>query len=105
MATDKGKPDFSNVKSGARSTAPSVPKADFSNVASSVASTAPVVAPAAQQYTVAKGDSLSKIAKKFYGNANRWKEIHQANLDTIKNPDLIKVGQVIVIPADTKTKP
>ena len=124
MATDKDKPDFSNVKSGtrstaptapkadfgnvksgARSTAPIVPKADFSNVGSSVASTAPLVAPAAQHYTVAKGDSLSKIAKKFYGNANRWKEIHQANLDTIKNPDLIRIGQVIVIPADTKAKP
>lgn len=102
MATDKGKPDFSNVKSSVSSTAASAPKADFSNVKSSVTSTAPIVAPVAQSYTVVKGDSLSKIAKKFYGNANRWKEIHQANLDTIKNPDLIKVGQVITIPADAK---
>jgi len=104
MATDKGKPDFSSVKASASSTAPTAPKADFSNVKASVASTAAVVAPSAQQYTVVKGDSLSKIAKQFYGNANRWKEIHQANLDTIKNPDLIKIGQVIVIPADTKAK-
>ena len=105
MATDKGKADFSNVKGSVSSTAPAAPKADFSNVKATVTSSAPVVAPAAQTYTVVKGDSLSKIAKKFYGSANRWKQIHEANLDTIKNPDLIKVGQVIKIPADSKAKP
>jgi len=77
------KPDFSNVKSGASSTAP------------------PPVAPKAAEprtYTVIAGDNLSKIAKKFYGDANKWKKIFEANKDTIKNPDLIKIGQVLRVP-------
>ena len=49
-------------------------------------------------YTVVAGDSLSKIAKKFYGNANQWKKIFEANTDIIKNPDLIKPGQTLKIP-------
>ena len=52
----------------------------------------------AREYTVKSGDSLSKIAKQFYGNANEWKKIHAANSDTIKNPDLIHPGQKIIIP-------
>jgi nucleoid-associated protein YgaU len=105
MPNEKGKADFSNVKATTTSTAPVAPKADFSNVKATVASSAPSAVPAAQSYTVVKGDSLSKIAKKFYGNANRWKLIHEANRDLIPNPDLIKPGQVLAIPADPKAKP
>ena len=97
---DAKKPDFSNVQSGVSSTAPTAPKADFSNVQSGVASTAPS---AAQTYTVNKGDTLSKIAKEFYGSANRWHEIFDANRDQISNPDLIKPGQVLKIPSGSKS--
>ena len=52
-----------------------------------------------KKYTVVKGDSLSKIALKFYGNANRWKEIYEANKGVIgANPNLIHPGQVYTIP-------
>ena len=51
-----------------------------------------------QIYTVVKGDTLSAIAQRFYGKASLWKEIHQANLDQISNPDLIRPGQVLKIP-------
>jgi nucleoid-associated protein YgaU len=96
MANDPGKPDFSNVKSGSRSSAePAKAKPDFGNVNSGVESTA---ASTLQTYTVAKGDSLSKIAKKFYGNANQWRVIFEANRDRISNPDLIQIGQVLKIP-------
>ena len=98
---DAKKPDFSNVESGASSTAPSAPKADFGNVQSGVASTAPT---APQTYTVNKGDTLSKIAKEFYGSANRWHEIYDANRDQISNPDLIKPGQVLKIPTGAARK-
>jgi nucleoid-associated protein YgaU len=98
---DAKKPDFSNVQSGASSTAPTAPKADFSNVQSGVASTAPT---AAQTYTVNKGDTLSKIAKEFYGSTNRWHEIFDANRDQISNPDLIQPGQVLKIPTGAKSK-
>jgi len=49
-------------------------------------------------YTVAAGDSLSKIAKHFYGDANKYMKIFEANTDQLKNPDLIKPGQVLRIP-------
>ena len=50
-----------------------------------------------QPYTVKSGDNLSKIAKHFYGNAGKFTEIAKAN--NISNPDLIKVGQQINLPA------
>jgi uncharacterized protein YidB (DUF937 family)/LysM repeat protein len=74
------------------------PKADFSNVKSGASSTAPAPKAAEQSYTVERGDSLSKIAKKVYGNANEWRKIFEANRDQISNPDLIHPGQVLRIP-------
>jgi len=73
---------------------------DFSDVVSGSSSSAqaPTGESATRTYTVVAGDSLSKIAKKIYGNAGRWKEIFEANKDTIKNPDLIHPGQVLKIP-------
>ncbi|HEY8154301.1 MAG TPA: LysM peptidoglycan-binding domain-containing protein [Myxococcota bacterium] len=83
MSNDKPKPDFSNVKSGSSSTAPKP------------------AAPAEQIYTVVAGDNLSKISRKFYGDANQWKRIFEANRDQLKNPDLIHPGQKLKIPAKT----
>ena len=98
MSGDERKPDFSNVQSGANSNAPAAPKkADFSNVQSGVGTTAPTPT-VERMYTVVKGDTLSKIAKTYYGNANKWKLIFEANGDQIKNADLIKPGQVLKIP-------
>jgi nucleoid-associated protein YgaU len=66
-------PDFSNVKSGASSTATKI-------------------------YEVVSGDSLSKIAKREYGNANEWKRIFEANRDILKDPNKIYPGQKLKIP-------
>jgi nucleoid-associated protein YgaU len=74
------------------------PTPDFSDVEGGSSSTAPKPAEA-RTYTVAKGDSLSKIAKQLYGDAGKWHQIYEANKDTIKNPDLIHPGQVLKIPA------
>ena len=94
MANEPGKADFSDVQGGS-STTPAKPAApDFSDVKGG-GSTAPKNE---QSYTVVAGDSLSKIAKKFYGNANAWKAIFEANTDKISNPDLIRPGQVLRIP-------
>lgn len=69
---------------------------DFSDVSGGSSSSKEVKG--TRTYTIAKGDSLSKIAKQFYGDAKQWKKIHEANKDIIKNPDLIHPGQVIKIP-------
>jgi nucleoid-associated protein YgaU len=70
---------------------------DFSDVEGGSSSTAPKPA-GASTYTVVKGDSLSKIAKQLYGDAQQWQQIYEANKDVIKNPDQIYPGQVLKIP-------
>lgn len=80
------------------------PKADFSNVVAGGSSTAPKPAPAPapaaapRTHTVVKGDTLSKIAKQAYGDANQWKRIFEANRDILKDPDRIFPGQVLKLP-------
>jgi nucleoid-associated protein YgaU len=50
-----------------------------------------------QTYKVQPGDNLSKISKQFYGDANKYMTIAKAN--NLQDPDKIKVGQELVIPA------
>jgi nucleoid-associated protein YgaU len=50
-------------------------------------------------YTVKAGDTLSKIAKDIYGNANEYNRIFEANRDKLQSPDKIQVGQELVIPS------
>jgi nucleoid-associated protein YgaU len=54
--------------------------------------------PPAQFYTVVKGDTLSKIAKQFYGNANEYPRIFEANKPMLTHPDKIYPGQNLRIP-------
>ncbi len=89
--------EFSDTTSGS-SSAPSGPKADFSDVNSGSSTTAPDQASTGSTYTVKSGDSLSKIAKDVYGDADKWHRIYEANRDKIKNPDLIHPGQEFTIP-------
>lgn len=81
----KPRPDFSNVQSGASSTSPS----RGANAGAQ---------PETKTYTVVKGDSLSKIALRYYGDPLEWKRIFEANQDQIQDPDLIHPGQELRIP-------
>ncbi len=76
---DEKTPDFSDVEFGSSSTLPE---------------------PEAQTYTIEAGDSLSKIAKHFYGDAGKWRQIFEANRDVIKDPDMIHPGHTIKIPSE-----
>lgn len=58
----------------------------------------PAAQPQVKTYTVKSGDCLWNIAKKQLGDGNRWKEIHNLNLDKISNPNLIHAGLVLVMP-------
>jgi len=60
---------------------------------------AAVVMPEAQFHAVINGDTLGKIAKKYYGNAMKYPEIFEANKPMLTDPDKIYVGQVLRIPA------
>jgi nucleoid-associated protein YgaU len=53
----------------------------------------------AQYYDVKSGDTLSKIAKQFYGDANKYQQIFEANRPMLKDPDEIYPGQKLRIPA------
>ncbi len=55
--------------------------------------------PEAQWHTVVSGDSLSKIAKAFYGDAMQYPAIFEANKPMLSHPDKIYPGQVLRIPA------
>jgi LysM repeat protein len=60
---------------------------------------APAAAASGQKYTVQAGDTLSKISKKFYGDANAYMKIFEANSDKLDDPNKIQAGQVLLIPA------
>jgi nucleoid-associated protein YgaU len=55
-------------------------------------------APEAKYYTVVSGDTLSKISKQFYGDANKYNQIFEANKPMLKSPDKIYPGQNLRIP-------
>jgi nucleoid-associated protein YgaU len=55
-------------------------------------------APEAQYYTVVSGDTLSKISKQFYGDANQYQKIFEANKPMLTHPDKIYPGQKLRIP-------
>lgn len=50
------------------------------------------------RHEVKSGESLSKIAKHYYGNAMKYPQIFEANRNILDNPDMIHPGQVLVIP-------
>jgi nucleoid-associated protein YgaU len=96
VSSDNPNADSSDVGGSAgTSSSANTGAADFSDVSGGGSSTA---AKGGTTYIVKSGDSLSKIAKHFYGDAGKWKKIHAANSDKIPNPDLIHPGLQLTIP-------
>ena len=80
------RPDFGNVKGGSSTTSPPQEQAPKR------------VETAYTEYLVVKGDSLSLIAQRLYGDMHAWRRIYEANRDVIDDPDKIHPGQVLKIP-------
>jgi NitT/TauT family transport system substrate-binding protein len=57
---------------------------------------------APQAYVVKAGDTLSRLAQRFYNSVQKWEKIYEANRDVVKNPDYIYIGQKLTIPPDDK---
>jgi nucleoid-associated protein YgaU len=79
--------------------------ADYSDLTADIdvrpaAQAAPAAAAQNKSYTVKSGDTLSKISKEFYGDSNEYMRIFYANRDKLKDPDMIQVGQQLIIPPD-----
>lgn len=53
-----------------------------------------------KEYTIQKGDTLTKIAEEQYGGAHRWRYLYELNKDRIKDPNKLKPGQKIIIPIE-----
>jgi hypothetical protein len=66
--------------------------------AAAAASAGAAAGASSRTYTVKSGDTLSKIAKELYGNANDYTKIFEANRDKLANPDRIEAGQELKIP-------
>ena len=71
------------------------PNSIVTDAANSLTTPTDVSAPV--NYIIESGDTLWKIAVKFYGNGNYWRKIYEDNADTISNPDRIFAGQAILI--------
>ncbi len=56
--------------------------------------------PREEYYVIERGDTLSHIAKRYYGNANKWPKLFEANREVIQDPDKIFPGQKIRIPLE-----
>jgi NitT/TauT family transport system substrate-binding protein len=53
-----------------------------------------------EEYTVKPGDTLSKLAQRYYNSMSKWERIYEANRDILKNPNYIYIGQKLMIPTD-----
>ena len=69
-----------------------------SAAAAAAASAGGASSSAARTYTVQAGDSLSKISKQFYGDANKYMKIFEANKDKLTDPNKVNVGTELLIP-------
>ena len=92
---------------------PAIPATAARSAAERPAVTAPEPAPAPEpvpepapaptvaegDYVVKSGDCLWSIAQEAYGTGRQWQVIYNANKDAIKNPNDLRIGQVLVIPA------
>ena len=94
-ASAAAKPDFSNVSGGVASTEAGI----GAGSAGAAHGSAGGEGWQSRTYTVQSGDTLSKIAKEFYGEAGKYHQIFEANQPMLKDPDKIYPGQVLRIPA------
>ena len=90
------KPDFSNVSGGVASTEAAI----GAGSAGAAHASAGGEGWESRTYTVKSGDTLSKIAKEFYGESGKYNQIFEANQPMLKDPDKIYPGQVLRIPAE-----
>ena len=58
----------------------------------------PAPANVVRRHTVVAGDTLSGLAARYYGDAGSWQKIHAANAQQIADPNVLHIGQVLVIP-------
>lgn len=102
-------PTYSSLDALDQTTAarPSAPAADASPAAETTTPDAGTaapdeplepVAPVGRTYVVRKGDTLFSLARRFYNDERRWRDIWQANRDKLPDPNKLAVGMTLVLP-------
>ena len=86
------------IASAARLGTPAANIASGGSVSSRAPSSAPAGATDVRIHTVAEGDSLSRISMRYYGTANRWQDIYNANREVLQNSSTLRVGMQLRIP-------
>ena len=81
---------------------PAIPTSEKNQISAITAKAVKPTSPVDQQYVVKVGDTLSKLAERFYNSTSKWEKIFEANRDSLKNPNYIYIGMKLVIPADDK---
>jgi ABC-type nitrate/sulfonate/bicarbonate transport system substrate-binding protein/LysM repeat protein len=94
----EAKPKVFAAEEKAKSVAKQVPAPAEKALAAPI--TAKFPKPATQEYTVKAGDTLSKLAERFYNSMAKWEKIYEANKEILKNPNYIYIGQTLMIPLD-----
>lgn len=102
LSLDRRVPTVSTGASRSNRPAPATPAASAPAVARP-AGVLPQVGQAqaarsARAHTVQKGDTLSSLSQRYYGNRTRWRDIYQANRSVMKSETDLKVGAQLVIP-------
>jgi len=78
--------------------APAAPTAPAQSVLPAATPAAATASAAPQSHTVVSGDTLSRIARKYYGNSGDWQKIAEANKAILPDPTKLKPGMVLTIP-------
>lgn len=99
-AKEKAPAREEKTKIAAKPAAAQPEKPKLAETAVTSAQGSPTAPAEGEQYTIRAGDTLSKLAERFYGAYWKWGKIYEANRESVKNPDYIYIGQKIVIPPD-----
>ncbi len=86
------------IASAARLGTPAASIASGGSAPTRVPVSAPAGATDVRIHTVAEGDSLSRISMRYYGTANRWQDVYNANRDVLQNSSTLRVGMQLRIP-------
>ena len=97
-ASERTNAALAQENSQLRRSSPLRPGAPAAIAAARIPAPTPTPTPAVRTYVVADGDTLSRIALRFYGSSSRWPDIYDANRSALPSPGALSVGQTLRIP-------
>lgn len=90
--------NYDNTAQDRNTYATSSPMTPIESTYSAPKSTAATVSGAPRYHVVSKGDTLYAIARMYYGDQRKWRDVYEANRSDLSDPNMIRTGQRLVIP-------